>query len=119
MYKKEYSEPIKGLEEKLEELKNKPIPKDPSFALTISVLSGNLEPSLDVLIDVHGGITYANGNGKYPVASRGWWFGFDCAHSGDATKYLDGELRSFEYVKQECFKLVRQLQEIETILKGS
>ena len=32
---------------------------------------------------VHGGLTYAQGNGEYPVEADLWWFGFDCAHYDD------------------------------------
>lgn len=33
-------------------------------------------------IAVHGGITFA-GKAPHPDCAEGWWFGFDCAHSGD------------------------------------
>jgi hypothetical protein len=65
--------------------------------------------------DVHGGLTYsAMSEGTYPVINerKWWWFGFDCAHLGDATKYHQepGDVfRSLEYVKQECEYLARQL----------
>ena len=40
----------------------------------------------DVDVDVHGGLTFAN---IEPCVEHedgiGWWFGFDCAHSGDAS----------------------------------
>ncbi len=75
-------------------------------------------------IEVHGGLTYANGR-DFPVESDGlWWFGFDCAHYGDApdpaiaanvtSHYMlamssDGEIRTLEYVTAECESLARQL----------
>ena len=34
-------------------------------------------------IEVHGSLTYADGDGEYPVKSNLWWFGFDCMHAGD------------------------------------
>ena len=42
----------------------------------------------DVDIDVHGGLTYADARDDL------WWFGYDCAHLGDAR---DPELMSDEY----------------------
>ncbi len=36
-------------------------------------------------ISVHGGLTFSSSEiGKYPVESDLHWFGFDCAHLGDA-----------------------------------
>ena len=34
---------------------------------------------------VHGGLTYAGGNDKYPVDADLWWLGFDCAHLYDCS----------------------------------
>lgn len=85
--------------------------------------------SPDVVFDVHGGLTYSGGSGEYPVKSDGWWFGFDCAHSGDGkdwqimsetnkeieTKYglsRGGVVRSNSYVVEECKNLADQLQSI-------
>jgi hypothetical protein len=42
----------------------------------------------DVDLDVHGGLTYAG------MRDGNWWFGYDCAHHGDAR---DPELMSDEY----------------------
>src|SRR5690606_15444186 len=45
------------------------------------------EPArLDVVFDVHGGLTYSGGDELgYPVEAKGlWWFGYDCGHAGDA-----------------------------------
>lgn len=62
--------------------------------------------SLDCVLTCHGGITYAgdlNGKGE-------WWLGFDCAHSGDRTKWSpDGVFRSAEYVQGECERLAQQI----------
>jgi hypothetical protein len=49
-----------------------------------------------------------------------WWFGFDCAHSGDLTHFTDGErdlsqwtrhdsYRDWAYVESECRSLAKQL----------
>jgi len=80
-------------------------------------------------IDVHGGLTYSKGKSDYPVESEGlWWFGFDCAHSGDGRdftimsedyrrafekmEYFGGEVRTSGYVSLECERLVDQLLEM-------
>jgi hypothetical protein len=83
-------------------------------------------------LNVHGGITYSNGNG-YPVDGDEWWFGFDCAHAGDARDYnlmsdehkefysstfktLDrGIVRSLDYVVEECRDLANQLVEAKHV----
>ncbi len=85
--------------------------------------------SPELAFDVHGSLTYSGGNGKYPVESDLWWFGYDCAHSGDgrSPEYLeaqrerypdspimwhdDGEFRSLEYCVAECESLARQIVE--------
>ena len=84
-------------------------------------------PRADVVFDVHGSLTYSDGDAKYPVESDGlWWFGFDCEHSGDLKdesimdenyialerKYSFarvGVVRTEEYVAAECERLAEQL----------
>lgn len=72
--------------------------------------------SPECFFDVHGGITYSGtGKNDYPGDGGLWWFGFDCAHSGDATKYcnFDGDvLRTQDYVMSECENLARQLSQL-------
>lgn len=88
---------------------------------------GLLRRSLDVVVDVHGGLTYSGGSSTYPAASDGlWWFGFDCAHAGDGeiesqvyesegvfticpSSVFSEEVRSEEYVVKECESLASQL----------
>ena len=92
---------------------------------------------LELYFNVHGGLTYASdGKGQYPVESNLWWFGFDCAHWEDAydlTLALEyfgdnpriqsrieierqyptiGEVRTKEYVEEECKSLVNQIIEL-------
>jgi hypothetical protein len=76
--------------------------------------------TIDGIIDVHGGLTYAGG-GEYPIKSNLWWFGFDCGHFGDAAdpelnptvlenfNMDSGSIRTTEYVAAECEKLAEQL----------
>jgi hypothetical protein len=81
-------------------------------------------------VDVHGGLTYAAkcAGDICHVPAPGepddvWWFGFDCAHSGDQTPGSDASLsfrayrgradeyRTIEYVKAEVERLAEQLAE--------
>jgi hypothetical protein len=87
--------------------------------------------------DVHWGLTYADKCQPSDDESKGichvpapgepdhvWWFGFDCAHSGDASPqdfaYWEkrGEVpyanyRSLSFVKNQCKKLAEQLFEVK------
>lgn len=76
----------------------------------------SLRTSLEVAIDVHGGVTFSG----TPVSEKeGWWFGFDCAHYGDGfiegssmarqASFDHGPVRSKEYVKEHCERLAAQL----------
>lgn len=72
--------------------------------------------------DVHGGLTFAEPD--KPCDKGGpddaWWFGFDCAHSGDAPdpslklddgmkpRYGSGVIRTQEYVEAQCRSLCEQ-----------
>ena len=92
------------------------------------------EVRLGLYFKVHGGITYAAGgkDSHHPVDSDLWWLGFDCGHAGDCPDYellektwgdnemvrhrledkwlYDGyEVRTLEYVQQECKNLVDQI----------
>lgn len=99
------------------------------YPVLLAAMSGNVN-RLDVVIDVHGSLTYSeSGEGDYPAPSteKVWWFGFDCEHSGDCKdfsimddrtremyesgpfRFSEGTIRSTEYVKQHCRLLARQL----------
>ncbi len=83
--------------------------------------------AMSILFDVHGGITFSNKGTYAEFNKRGWWIGFDCAHSGDKPdcklmddkrknknyyeyyKSICGEIRSKEYVEQECKNLIDQI----------
>jgi hypothetical protein len=92
------------------------------------------EHSPEALARVHGGLTFARrcaettDESKHichvPAPGRPadvWWFGFDCAHSGDCCpRYLasdmrsggiltEGEYRDVAYVVAECARLAEQL----------
>ena len=82
-------------------------------------------------------------NSDYPIESDLWWFGFDCAHWGDGKELkraweiftekrkqlemamqiegeiygeegnTDEDIRSEEYVTEECKRLAEQIREYE------
>lgn len=66
-------------------------------------------------IEVHGGLTYSGGEGKYPVEAGGvWWFGYDCAHLGDlipGAVYTSPEdtFKDLKFNECECESLAEQL----------
>lgn len=76
---------------------------------------------VSLAFDVHGGLTFS----KFGKDSDLWWFGFDCAHSGDLIPYqlswispsdmgrfseiIEAVYRDIEYVKSECDSLALQL----------
>ena len=67
-------------------------------------------------LDVHGGLTFANGLPDYPTASDGlWWFGYDCGHYGDGVEpgspmgVMKGPVRSLDYCEHQCESLATQL----------
>lgn len=96
----------------------------------ISVL-GNLDKpegifSLDLLVEVHGGVTWAD-NHRPGGPVDGWWLGFDCSHAGDLSpkdafwgacaeeKYpwwltKGDEYRSLEYMQKELVRMVEDLK---------
>ena len=94
--------------------------------------------SPEIVFDVHGGITYSRGAIDYPVDSDLWWFGYDCAHAGDAkdlNAIEDKEIRNKQSIKQiyeryhiagdvvrslgycieQCEKLADQLNEVKEV----
>lgn len=97
----------------------------PFYQKTSSTYIPELKNSLDRTIEIHGGITFSEFIPKYD--NYLWWFGYDCAHAGDAYD-LDlmspdyrriysnsiltrdeSAIRSKEYCIEECKKLAEQL----------
>lgn len=86
----------------------------------------------DVDVEVHGGLTYADGESDYPAESDGaWWFGYDCAHYHDApdpalmhdrhkalynlgvmTLHKGATVKDTAYCVAECESLAKQLKEL-------
>lgn len=69
--------------------------------------------NIELALDVHGGVTFA---GELR-GEEGYWFGFDCAHSGDLSPGLSIEVghmrgdiyRDIGYVRREVTGLAKQL----------
>jgi len=84
--------------------------KSPILAITAGCGADDedsLRRSLDIIIDVHGGLTYSGGSDGYPVklSEPGWWFGYDCDHYGD--DHTGGQPNW--YCRIECESLAKQL----------
>lgn len=107
----------------------------PWFGLSYSHYDGGAPQQCDAyegspenVITVHGGLTFsdfcADGEPEHGICHRPdegepdrvWWFGFDCAHSGDYSPKYDREFgwagdvyRDQAYVEAECASLAQQL----------
>jgi len=81
------------------------------------------------ILDVHGGLTFScsSENALYLRDPAGlWWFGYDCAHAGDAPDplyapkertrmhYSTATVKTLDFCKKECEKLAEQLRYLET-----
>lgn len=102
---------------------DEPIGKRGSIPILCAALSGGIKQTPEMVFDVHGSLTYANGRADYPVESDLWWFGFDCGHCDDAPSdeyiekmdarfrgmYREGVHRSLDYVTDECESLAAQI----------
>ncbi len=66
----------------------------------------------DVDVSVHGGLTYADHSepGIWNKVSRFWWFGFDCAHSGDKSPGSDARLANYGVMMREISDAFDRLQ---------
>lgn len=95
---------------------------------------------ISLAFEVHGGVTWADG--ELPRGDGGdlWWFGFDCGHAGDlvprlapymrrihnslpeklrrAAERFRDEYRDQQYVVSECQSLAAQLVAIAELIRG-
>ena len=137
LFEKDYSDKFMNMAD----IEAQPIGKRGIIPIFCAGLDENGFVSPDLYFNVHGSITFSGGNpSDYPVQSDLWWFGFDCAHSGDASDYdqafsygliseeryayianpsytLKGERRSKEYVESECKSLVDQINKFNGGMK--
>lgn len=126
-HSKHYKETIKPTKDMLG-------PRDPldygPIDLLCAVFSGqDISEALPIglALRVHGGLTYAQDQEPFGKPDGLWWFGFDCAHSGDlipsfeegrqysaAMRALPNEVyRDQQYVVSECQSLAAQLARIK------
>ena len=116
---------------RMAEKENKPVDLDKKsiIAVMCSAFDDNNETlSPDMYFDVHGGLTYSETGGGYPVSNSEdlWFFGYDCAHAGDARDLSVipeksreiwstcnyGTVRTLDYCIEECKSLAEQLYEV-------
>lgn len=137
-----YSQASPALAARLEALKDRTVTEsDLTMPRMLTMLfGGGAEPTPEMVLDVHGGITYADKcQGRIchvPKAGEPedvWWFGFDCGHAGDlspahnarmedtmpphlkpsACEYSrDEEYRTLDYVREQTNSLAVQLAEL-------
>ncbi len=129
----EYGQETPALAEALEKRKGSPIGANPSMAIMLACLSGEVKPTPDLVIQVHGGLTFSSAC-RGPIChvpaegepENVWWFGFDCIHSGDISPFdavmardrpewfykLNGHdvYRDIVYARAETESLADQLQ---------
>lgn len=140
LYGKDYSD---YLDINKSELDGEPIGKRGIIPILGAAFDDDERVKLDMYFDVHGGLTYAGDRVDYPVESNNlWWLGFDCGHYNDGNdwdlveKYWgdnpqmqyrlkierdlgfgwDNEIRTKEYVENECKSLVDQIIELTHLL---
>jgi hypothetical protein len=81
------------------------------FGVDYSSNPPGYDRSVDELIDVYGGVTYAG-----EMAGKGRWFiGFDCAHGVGNPLF---EVKSLEFCVDECERLAKQIAELGQLEKG-
>jgi len=83
-------------------------------------------PNLEMIIRVHGGLTFSQQGDGETWDKDLWWLGFDCAHSGDLVPGMyekygvvlperftqlqhDEVYRNIDYIKNETMRLAEQL----------
>ncbi len=84
----------------------------------------------DINVEVHGGLTFAQADVPCDKGGEdnGWWVGFDCAHAWDTPDpalprqrgvnlpdFNCGEVRTQEYVLDECRSLCAQAAAVATV----
>lgn len=130
LYGLDYSDPLpEGLKQRGEDVLKEPVGKRGPIDIMCAAIGGNMK--VGFIFDVHGSITYSGGD-SYPVQNpdnKWWFFGFDCGHYGDLkdteacerynlrkpTFFFEdyGEVRTLDYVWDECLSLYNQLKAVE------
>ena len=125
LYNVDYNKGSPTLVERMKKLANKEVDIDKVGAINILCAGKDYmeNPTPVLCLHVHGGLTFSgDGGGKYPVKvdTPTWWFGYDCAHLGDAREpwseysdiFGDGVVRTLEYCIGECESLAEQLSTV-------
>lgn len=139
LYGKDFGSQLKVA---MKEMQNEPIGKRSPIQL-FYFSDKDLDDQIEIqhYFNIHGGITYLGGGKEstYPIESDLWWLGFDCGHAGDGKDldlvehlwgddervkrrleierfyYIDDEIRTREYVVEECKSLVDQIKRYVTV----
>ncbi len=108
LYGVDYSECVEGLKNYLSE------ETEIGKRGILSLLCSENTHQIDMIINVHGSLTFAGLNDDgYPVEKDDfWWFGYDCAHAGDNLLNC-----SLQYCINECACLSTQLKKVDDFLK--
>lgn len=79
-------------------------------------------PTLAILFDIHGGITFSDHPNWGEEDKERWIFGYDCAHYGDVTYFteeaakdmiqLGGTWKDKNYCINECESLAKQIVDL-------
>jgi hypothetical protein len=68
----------------------------------------------DLPISVHGGLTFKDSLPAVNTSKESIWLGFDCAHSGDTTKFAAlGHVWTLEEVAKETEKMAEQFKKLK------
>jgi len=131
LYGLNYTQASKSLTKLLEKRKRqkvniKEMGLGPLLAMASSI--EELKPTLEIVFDVHGGITFSGKPSVIWKVDNKWFFGFDTAHTGDLVCQILEKLsykekdfwlkesgytyKTKEYVIQETNKLARQISEV-------
>lgn len=142
LYGLSYGMKSRLLKKAMERVMNKPTDMDTvGVGLLLNAMIGNIHPTLENVVEVHGGVTFAD----FQRNSKLWWIGFDCNHCNDLAPYMEdyslgaiakhlkveidssflGEMdrmankmrrgktyKNMDYVSEECRKLAEQFKEI-------
>lgn len=109
LYGRKYGEDIPELKPLFQKMLDKSLDLEKTSILRVfSYGLGDHKTSMDLVLSVHGGVTYADSD---PLKEdKMWWIGFDCAHCDDKTSFNpNGVFRTLEYVMRECEDLAEQI----------
>lgn len=72
-------------------------------------LHGKHYDEADASLNVHGGLTFVQEESCAHEDGIGWWFGFDCAHAGDAMHDPDPDWNSLSPEAREELGFMRKI----------